>query len=1169
VNGNPVRHDHSKLKKIFDTYSWILHLAALCSIAIAQPLFDLLGRNPTFFTANNYRPIDIYTMVVVFCVVVPVKFIVLCWVAKKIHHRVYDGFLFFVITLLTAAIFMPFIKRIVMLPTTAVIIISIIAGIGFAWAYVKSMQIRSSVSVLSLAILVVPAMFLFFSPVRNILYEQSNTRTNLPKVDATTPVVMLVFDEFSLATVMDETHNIDSSRFPNIAMLVRQANWYRNATAVADVTERAVPAILTGRSPDTSTVTLPNITTYPNNLFTLLGGRYDMHVMESVTSMCPPELAGNLKPARPFRWRMLSLLTDASVVYLHILLPREMTGDLPAIDHNWGGFGEKYFSRIISLPVIRTIFAASNDSLLSGNGFTPDRRAQFHGFINTIGNNSDPSLYFMHILLPHYPWEYLPSGKRYVLNSTDINGLNEERWSNDEWAVLSAYQRYLLQAGFVDRMIGELIARLKETEMYDRSLIVMCADHGVSFRPGDYRRPLTETNAPDIIPVPLIFKLPHQAAGFVSDRNVETIDVLPTIVNVLGIQLPWKTEGVSVLDTNIAERTSKRIFGGVRTKSYHTYPAVYNEKYAAVERQHKFFGTGKNWTLSFQNEDYKNLIGKNVAGVTVTQGDHLVWLSNEHAYENVDLHTDYTLTNISGRINGTSAEASSLLAVSVNGIIRTITRTFADGSGDFDAFVPEETFNEGKNSVEVFTLSTHNGTIMLARPKGNVVYKLLQGQHGGEVILSPAGKNIPVISNGIQGALDSVRAIQNRIILLGWAIEYKDSTIPEQLLVFYRNNIVHVGAPRGLDRWDLITDTTWITDPSNMSKGKKMLLNTGFQFEILLGNNEHPNPDDVRVFAVSPHGYATELPRQGTIRSKSLTANFSLLRDDNKNLHAFTSPVGEKILYKPDEIEGSVDNLACPGDSVHMIGWAADVETHASADEILVFDNEKNIAAFSTGLLRLDLIKGYGHDSLRNAGFNYSFPIALIGDSSKLKTLHLFAVLKGKNIASEIPTPFNKKTHAKVTPEEVDHGSIMHRTGDTYYPVKDSSSRIIAVNTMSGGHIVVKRGALDGVVDLVQVTGDRVHVAGWAADIKRHTGVTAVVVFVNDVDMYIFTPKAQRPDIRKTFTYDSLLDVGFDFTIPAYFLRLPSDQRSIRFFAIDSNRHIASELKYFHNYPYK
>ena len=96
---------------------------------------------------------------------------------------------------------------------------------------------------------------------------------------------------------------------------------------------------------------------------------------------------------------------------------------------------------------------------------------------------------------------------------TASTGLKKETWSDDEWATTQSYQRHLLQVGLVDTLVGQLLARLKSAGLYEQSLIVITADHGVSFRPHDNRRSLTKTNFADVMTVPLFVKAPFQPQG--------------------------------------------------------------------------------------------------------------------------------------------------------------------------------------------------------------------------------------------------------------------------------------------------------------------------------------------------------------------------------------------------------------------------------------------------------------------------------------------------------------------------------------------------------------------------------------------------------------------------------------------------------------------------------
>ena len=121
----------------------------------------------------------------------------------------------------------------------------------------------------------------------------------------------------------------------------------------------------------------------------------------------------------------------------------------------------------------------------------------------------------------------------------------------------AVHQRHLLQVGFVDQLLGRLLDRLKEQRIYDEALIIITADHGASYREGMHRRNFRKENAADIILIPLIVKVPGQESGIISDRPVETVDILPTIASVLSIDTPFGVDGQSLIDFDLPERESR------------------------------------------------------------------------------------------------------------------------------------------------------------------------------------------------------------------------------------------------------------------------------------------------------------------------------------------------------------------------------------------------------------------------------------------------------------------------------------------------------------------------------------------------------------------------------------------------------------------------------------
>jgi arylsulfatase A-like enzyme len=99
---------------------------------------------------------------------------------------------------------------------------------------------------------------------------------------------------------------------------------------------------------------------------------------------------------------------------------------------------------------------------------------------------------------------------------------------------------------YADERLGELFARLKAAGLWDKTLIVLTADHGEEFR--EHSLMLHEQNHAEIARVPLLIHFPYGAGG---GRRIHemtsTLEIMPTILDVLGIPCNPEVEGRSVV----------------------------------------------------------------------------------------------------------------------------------------------------------------------------------------------------------------------------------------------------------------------------------------------------------------------------------------------------------------------------------------------------------------------------------------------------------------------------------------------------------------------------------------------------------------------------------------------------------------------------------------------
>ena len=98
----------------------------------------------------------------------------------------------------------------------------------------------------------------------------------------------------------------------------------------------------------------------------------------------------------------------------------------------------------------------------------------------------------------------------------------------------------------VDHHVGRLIAWLKDSGQYDDTLIVLTADHGEML--GDYGLWGKTTFHDAAFHVPLIIRHPHTTVrGITVTEPTESIDVTPTILDCLGLDIPHSMDGRSLV----------------------------------------------------------------------------------------------------------------------------------------------------------------------------------------------------------------------------------------------------------------------------------------------------------------------------------------------------------------------------------------------------------------------------------------------------------------------------------------------------------------------------------------------------------------------------------------------------------------------------------------------
>ncbi|MBA3664164.1 MAG: sulfatase-like hydrolase/transferase [Bacteroidetes bacterium] len=152
----------------------------------------------------------------------------------------------------------------------------------------------------------------------------------------------------------------------------------------------------------------------------------------------------------------------------------------------------------------------------------------------TVNKDKRPFLAMMWTYQTHYP--YYTAGQEKNFNVDD-----------------PVFNRYLNAVNHSDMILGKLIEHLKENNLYESTLVVVVGDHGEAFgRHGQttHASKIYEEN----LHIPFILINPA-FKGEKHDGMGGSVDVAPTIMNVLGMQVPDSWEGNSLFTKKYADRT--------------------------------------------------------------------------------------------------------------------------------------------------------------------------------------------------------------------------------------------------------------------------------------------------------------------------------------------------------------------------------------------------------------------------------------------------------------------------------------------------------------------------------------------------------------------------------------------------------------------------------------
>ena len=279
--------------------------------------------------------------------------------------------------------------------------------------------------------------------------------------------------------------------------------------------------------------------------------------------------------------------------------------------------------------------------------------------------------------------------------------------------------RHLLQVMAADRLLGRSVDRLRRIGAWDDALVVVTADHGVAFTEGEGIRSITGGNWSEIMWTPLFVKYPGQRVGVVDDRPAESVDLLPTIADVLDARLPGPVDGRSLLGPARPDGP-RRIYqpefsfessGALRPPAGRTYltydgPTGFAEVLARRSTQ---FTDGDPTLRPYRVAPYGGLVGRPVAEVLAPKrgGPTGFDVRDPERFDHVGEQPGRAPWGfVEGRVDGILRPTS--LAVALNGRIVATTEAVqfdAAGHGGWSAILEPSTARSGHNRLTLYAVS--------------------------------------------------------------------------------------------------------------------------------------------------------------------------------------------------------------------------------------------------------------------------------------------------------------------------------------------------------------------------------------------------------------------------------------------------------------------------------
>jgi arylsulfatase A-like enzyme len=182
------------------------------------------------------------------------------------------------------------------------------------------------------------------------------------------------------------------------------------------------------------------------------------------------------------------------------------------------------------LMLFQALLQAEGGQYLTGNQITEQA-------LSWLSDRKDPFFLWLHYMDVHYPYQPLPGERTWRDRMSYLGGMAGMLVGRPKPAAKSLRRLYDRRVELVDGFIGDFLDGLAELDLDDSTVVVITSDHGEQL--GERGR---YAHGPDLhdelLRVPLLVRDPNLNGGQVFRQQLPLLDLAPTLLDILQIDIP-------------------------------------------------------------------------------------------------------------------------------------------------------------------------------------------------------------------------------------------------------------------------------------------------------------------------------------------------------------------------------------------------------------------------------------------------------------------------------------------------------------------------------------------------------------------------------------------------------------------------------------------------------